>query len=282
MSEKPKRLAPKTETLRELFLKSGNLCAYPGCGALMMNVDGVFIGQLCHIEAAEEGGERFNPQMTNEDRRHISNLILMCYPHHEETNNVGKYPVAKIRQFKNDHEKRFARADRAILEKLIDWTTLDEPIEPRSLTRMNTLLGWGHGPEELEQSIAELNAYVANLRRVPIDLRRFLGAVAGRAQRMQNTRVVQTGMFGTKILVSDVKSAFNLSEHTVAERTNQLDAYDLADIDEIDTDLGPKPAIRIRDLKSGWPFWLDLADFCEKAQVSMDVFTDEMDFSRLD
>jgi hypothetical protein len=26
----------------------------------MMNEEGLFIGQLCHIEAAEPGGERFN------------------------------------------------------------------------------------------------------------------------------------------------------------------------------------------------------------------------------
>ena len=88
MTEKPKRLTPKGETLRELFLKSGNMCAFPNCTSLMMNSDGVFIGQLCHIEAAEEGGERFNPSMTNEERRAAANLMLMCYEHHKITNDV--------------------------------------------------------------------------------------------------------------------------------------------------------------------------------------------------
>ena len=46
-----KRLQPKGNTLRELFLKSGNLCAFPGC--LMMDPEGNFIGEVCHIEAAE-------------------------------------------------------------------------------------------------------------------------------------------------------------------------------------------------------------------------------------
>jgi hypothetical protein len=32
MTEKAKRLAPTPQTLREVFLKSGNLCAFPGCG----------------------------------------------------------------------------------------------------------------------------------------------------------------------------------------------------------------------------------------------------------
>ena len=75
MAEEAKRLAPKSETLRELFLRSGNLCAYPGCNKLMLSESAKFVGQLCHIEAAEKGGERFNENMTNEQRRAAANLI---------------------------------------------------------------------------------------------------------------------------------------------------------------------------------------------------------------
>src|SRR4051794_3646941 len=81
LNKKAKRLTLKFETFREIFLKSDNRCAFPGCNAVIMNSDGLFIGQICHIEAAEEGGPRFNPIMTNEDRRKASNLMLMCYPH---------------------------------------------------------------------------------------------------------------------------------------------------------------------------------------------------------
>src|SRR3954470_17123358 len=118
VSETPKRLAPRFETFREVFLKSGNLCAFPGCDALMMNEDGLFIGQLCHIEAAEAGGERFNPDMTNEERRSASNLMLMCYPHHRETNDVSRYGVLELKRMKAAHEHRFSRPDRVIREKL--------------------------------------------------------------------------------------------------------------------------------------------------------------------
>src|SRR5262245_61632545 len=92
MPEKVKRLTPKPETLRELLLKSGNQCAIPGCSHLMMNEDGDFVGQICHIAAAETGGERFNPKMTNEARRSIENLMLMCYEHHVVTNSFRKVP----------------------------------------------------------------------------------------------------------------------------------------------------------------------------------------------
>jgi hypothetical protein len=139
--EKPKRLRPKLETLRELFLKSGNLCAFPTCPRLMMNEKGQFIGQLCHVEAAEPGGERFNPGMTNEERRAASNLMLMCYEHHVVTNDVKKFTVAKLRRMKRDHERRFAAPDRAIMQELKDWTLASEPTRVENLSRYEEALG---------------------------------------------------------------------------------------------------------------------------------------------
>jgi hypothetical protein len=111
---KAKRKKPTPETLRELFLKSGNQCAFPGCSHLMMNKEGVFIGQVCHIEAAEEGGERFNENMTDDERAAFPNLMLMCYPHHQVTNDVDAYPVPRLQAMKADHEAKFADVARAM------------------------------------------------------------------------------------------------------------------------------------------------------------------------
>ncbi len=104
--EKVRRLEPLPETKRELFLLSGNKCAFPGCEQLMLDQFGHFIGQICHIEAANIGGERFNPSQTNEQRRHISNLVLMCPTHHGVTNNVQQYPVSKMKEIKREHESK--------------------------------------------------------------------------------------------------------------------------------------------------------------------------------
>lgn len=64
MEEKAKHLSIKSDVLRRLYLQSGNQCAYPGCTHTMVDENGNFVGQICHIEAAMEGGERFNPQMS--------------------------------------------------------------------------------------------------------------------------------------------------------------------------------------------------------------------------
>ena len=118
------RLSPKLETLRALFARSGNQCAFPGCTHPLINDDNLFIGQVCHIEAASSGGERFNPDSDDEHRRSYGNLILLCYPHHIETNEVERYPVEKLRKMKLDHEQLFEKSsfkiDEAVLHKLKD------------------------------------------------------------------------------------------------------------------------------------------------------------------
>ena len=75
----------------------------------MINRDGVMIGKICHIEAAEPGGKRFNAKMSNEQRRGFENLILLCGDHHTviDSHEV-KYPVTKLRQMKANHEAKFS------------------------------------------------------------------------------------------------------------------------------------------------------------------------------
>jgi hypothetical protein len=68
----------------------------------------------------------------------------------------------------------------------------------------------------------------------------------------------------------------------VAQNAKQLETYALGGIDEVETDFGSEPAVRIRHLKSGWPLWMDIAKFCEKAPERIEVFTEELDFSKLD
>lgn len=105
------RLAPKTNILRALFARSGNQCAFPGCTQPIMNNKKKFIGQVCHIEGALTGGERFNEESDDEFRRSYENLLILCYPHHIETDDVNEYPVETLIQIKNEHEQLFEKDD---------------------------------------------------------------------------------------------------------------------------------------------------------------------------
>ncbi len=101
------RLTPKTEVIRHLFAVSGNQCAFPSCAHELISEKGTFVAQICHIEAAEKGGERYNKNQTDEERRAFSNLILMCYRHHRETDEVDEFTAAKLKEIKDAHERQF-------------------------------------------------------------------------------------------------------------------------------------------------------------------------------
>ncbi len=101
------RLSPTTDTLRALFAKSGNQCAFPNCDHSLISEKNKFIAQVCHIEAANQGGERYNENSTDEERRGFDNLLILCYAHHVETNDTAEYTVEKLKEMKFNHEKSF-------------------------------------------------------------------------------------------------------------------------------------------------------------------------------
>lgn len=74
------RLAILKDTIRDLAIRSKNQCAFPGCDQPLLGLTGDYIAELCHIEAAEPGGPRFNPQQSDEERRSYNNLSISMSP----------------------------------------------------------------------------------------------------------------------------------------------------------------------------------------------------------
>lgn len=98
------RLPIKKEALRDLAILSKNKCAFPGCDRPILNLQGVYVAELCHIHAAEPGGQRYNPEQTDEDRRASENLLFLCHEHHKETDDEARYPAERLREIKQAHE----------------------------------------------------------------------------------------------------------------------------------------------------------------------------------
>jgi len=131
------RLAPKTEILRALFSRSGNQCAFPGCTHPIVNSNNKFIAQVCHIEAAKKGGERYNPDSSDEHRRSYDNLLILCYPHHIETDEIDKYPVGRLTKIKNEHEQLFEKSDFKIDEAELRKLSFDMEKYWNDIERLN-------------------------------------------------------------------------------------------------------------------------------------------------
>jgi len=160
------RSAPKTDVLRALFARSGNRCCFPGCTSTLVNDRNLFVGQVCHIEAAEPGGERFNPDQSDYDRRSYENLLLLCYPHHVETNDITQYTVTRLRQLKAEHERTFGQNPFKIDESLLYKVTQEM--------------------DDYWQEVEELhrNHHVFSDLAIPIDAKASFTALAAHANKL--------------------------------------------------------------------------------------------------
>ena len=93
------------KTIKRLYALSGNQCAFLECKiSLLSSGNENNLSNICHIEAAEPGGQRYNFTSNDDYRRSYENLILFCANHHLETNDVIKYTVPILQEMKKNHE----------------------------------------------------------------------------------------------------------------------------------------------------------------------------------
>jgi|GEM_PF-1846601 len=122
------RLDPTRETRQRLFAESYNQCAFPGCEQEIIE-DGVNYAEICHIEAASPGGERFNPNNTDEQNRAYENLILLCQKHHKTTNDVNTYTVEVLQKMKQTHIEVMRAKRKAETKKRLIYIKEKEEID---------------------------------------------------------------------------------------------------------------------------------------------------------
>jgi hypothetical protein len=71
------------EVKRILAARAGNVCSNPDCRASTSgpqndSTKALNVGVAAHITSAAEGGPRYNPKMSSEERRHPDNGIWLC------------------------------------------------------------------------------------------------------------------------------------------------------------------------------------------------------------
>ena len=113
------RRNPTEQTLKMLYLRSGNLCAFPECEHPIFDDNNLYVAQLCHIKAALPNGPRFDRGQSEEDRRNIDNLLLMCHRHHKVTDDTKKYTVEKMYEIKRKHEAQYSEEGRRVSRNMI-------------------------------------------------------------------------------------------------------------------------------------------------------------------
>jgi hypothetical protein len=98
------------KTIKRLYALSGNQCAFPNCSINLLSSESeINFSNICHIEAAEPGGQRYNSTSNDNYRRSYENLVLLCANHHLETNDVVKYTVPILHEMKKNHEAKILK-----------------------------------------------------------------------------------------------------------------------------------------------------------------------------
>lgn len=282
--EKPKRLTPTPITLRELYLLSGNNCAMPNCNNVIIDSMGVVVGHICHIEAAMTDGARFNEDMSNDDRRSLSNLVLMCAGHHlqiDSLKNVSRWPLPDVRRLKADHEARFKGLDRSLEQRFksefVDSTVLLDPTEPEFFNRLEQLI-----PEcKLDQEDAEtrakqVSAFLTKAGLVPQTERDFMLNVINRAIRLDHS---YNGV--VLVHINDIRSAFNIEYSEINALGKALERYGVGDVDLNGGDGGDEYHVKISN-PSEYLSWFDISYFCDQTGTALENFVVDLKFGLLD
>ena len=108
------------KTKQTLAERAGQVCSNPDCrrttsGPHSENDKSVNLGEAAHIKAAREGQARYDPSMTDEERRDIVNGIWLCKECARKIDlDENQYPVELLENWKRKHE---------------DWITRGKPAD---------------------------------------------------------------------------------------------------------------------------------------------------------
>ncbi len=233
-----------------------------------MDVDGNFVGEICHIEAAQTGGERFNDKQTNEDRRAFENLMLMCHEHHVVTDNVDNYSPDRLRLIKSAHEKKVFDFLEGMTLQIYDTTKQSDEKLPSTLE----IFGYKRlSDAESAENLRIVLTLISELKNVPKTARQLL-VIAVRRGNTDRTRY--------EVSLDDLEAASNLTNPEFRKWWMILDHNHIVR-DGGENDNGQKMGMLILPI-SGWQIWDDFRNFENSGKLSLEELLVDLNFSLLD
>jgi hypothetical protein len=119
MTRQSSPTSPSQATIKRLFARSGNRCAFPKCSSPIVQ-EAIVVGEICHIKAVSLLGPRHDKEQSPEQLHGYDNLILLCAKHHTIIDtDPDAYTVERLTKMKTEHEGRSA----ALTEEELDIGT---------------------------------------------------------------------------------------------------------------------------------------------------------------
>lgn len=207
--KKTGRKAPDTLTLKRLFALSGNQCARPSCGTVLMSSDGVLIGEVAHICAESEGGPRWDAKLSEVQRRDFGNLLLLCPTCHTLVDkDPAAYKKSKLRKWKRDREARFEAIgdllQKSYLNEITDDANTVGSTLPKTLAAyIKFLKKKGQSPFIDGDTPVEIAEYFEKLRHLVAADRQLMVAVIEKALDLGGRHENE---YGVSVHVDDLKT----------------------------------------------------------------------------
>lgn len=226
------------------------------------------------------GGERFNAAMTNEQRRASSNLMLMCYRHHIETDDVNVYSTKRLREIKTEHEKRYSEGVRRLIASVIDYTTSSTITPPANLRAFHNYHGWANfTEEETEGNIVAVTQLAQRLQALSRPAREMLALILRRGREVSRGR----GEVDYGVLLQEIEDVTGMQPHEILARVGQLCGRGLAYIEDEDWQFDGfvGPFVRT-DGAEEYPTWYQLRAYCDANEIAIAKLVVDLRFDTLD
>jgi hypothetical protein len=273
----PRRLAPTFNVTRDLYLRSGNRCAYPGCAQPLMTSDGVLVGEIAHIEAAMPDGPRFRKNMTNEDRRAFTNLLLMCGTHHTIIDgDTATWTVDKLKKLKETHEAVYTGAVdrlRSTVGDVTEGTSLEPALNLGRMPGLGSLT-----PDELSVSLETVNRLGQRLASVPVGPRSVLAIIVTRGDNNHGWAGRDAEM---DIPIPVLEQVANCTPYELRDHLTVLEHADLISVDAPGDEV-PRVVVRISTGGIGWPVLAELKEITDSDPAAIRRMLVDLDFTVLD
>jgi len=230
--------------VKKLYGLTRNQCSNPGCRKPLIvpgQTPGIYgqLGKIAHIRAAEDGGSRWDPAMTDDERRSFANLILLCSRCHDLVDDVElvvDYSVSLLERWKREHEDSSWQPS----ENIHDWGVIvvHEDGEQIELPYFRTADGLRFFSDE-QWAIVERAFWIY------VEISELVSALDG--ARTMNQTHIQHGIHGSNSITQNIERLYS---------PNRRQRSDLLP-ETTDPAIYESPASRIFSMMLGNPLTLD-------------------------
>lgn len=274
-----KRLPPVDGTTRELYLYSGNQCAFTGCTEVLLQQDGNWNCEVAHIYGVKPGSARGDHNLTNEELRQSSNLVLMCPNHHNKIDNKkleSIYTVDAVRGIKEQHEANFRTALLG-LGRIIDSTAGQVAKRPQNLCALEGFCT-NMTEDEIRENVAMAAPFVDGLLKQPAALRDVISLILvhGRTENHWGSARVRA----TTTRIEAVSSSVTPEE--LQRRAQSLGHDGLLSIDSDDDGLWYFVLVDPTANSVGWDLFVAIHELAAGNADVIRRIIDDLDFSVMD